>query len=107
MLATEPKREKKASNWRVAEVMLPDEVCRGCRGSNPVGSNHCFQCDPMQEKMPDIKKLARVVPWTCMRDIAKKAVLRNEEYDSLCERLINDPFYAYGAARGGPDAFCS
>lgn len=42
-----------------------------------------------------------------MRDIAKKAVLRNEEYDSLCERLINDPFYAYGAARGGPDAFCS
>ena len=35
-----------------------------------------------------------------MKDIAKKAVLRNKEYTTLYERLINDPFYAYTAARG-------
>ena len=35
-----------------------------------------------------------------MKDIAKKAVLRNKEYNTLYERLINDPFYAYTAARG-------
>ena len=29
-----------------------------------------------------------------------KAVLRNKEYTTLYERLINDPFYAYTAARG-------
>ena len=35
-----------------------------------------------------------------MKDIAKKAVLRNKEYGTLYERLINDPFYAYTSARG-------
>ena len=35
-----------------------------------------------------------------MKDIAKKAVLRNKGYNTLYERLINDPFYAYTAARG-------
>ena len=35
-----------------------------------------------------------------MKDIAKKAVLRKKEYGTLHERLINNPFYAYTAARG-------
>ena len=41
-----------------------------------------------------------------MKDIAKKAVPRNKECGTLYERLINDPFYAYTAARG-PDALGS
>ena len=35
-----------------------------------------------------------------MKDIAKKAVLRNKEYGTLYERLINDPFYSHTAPRG-------
>ena len=129
---------KKATNWRFAEVMhIPDVACDRCQILIPVGTINCVQCGQLMERMPDIKKIARVVrlqemanslgvPLSMdqvetqiltqrkdargdrsargglgiMKDIAKKAVLRNKEYNTLYERLINDPFYAYTAARG-------
>ena len=130
--------KQKSTNWRFAEVMhIPDVECPRCKILIPVGTINCFQCDRLMERMPDIKKMARVVrlqemanslgvPLSMdqvetqiltqrkdargdrsargglgiMKDIAKKAVLRNKEYATLYERLINDPFYAYTAARG-------
>ena len=129
--------KQKSTNWRFAEVMhIPDVECPRCKILIPVGTINCFQCDHLMERMPDIKKIARVVrlqemanslgvPLSMdqvetqiltqqkdargdrsargglgiMKDIAKKAVLRNKEY-TLYERLISDPFYAYTAARG-------
>ena len=52
----------KSKNWRYAEIMLvPDEECSVCGLLNPCGAIHCFRCDNLQERMPDVKKLARVV----------------------------------------------
>ena len=137
--------QKKSMNWRFAEVMhIPDIECPRCKIMIPVGTINCYQCDNLNERMPDIKKIAKVIRLQEManslgvplsmdqiethiltqrkdargdrsargglgiiKDIAKKAMLRNKEYNTLYERLINDPFYAYTAARGDltPSAF--
>ena len=120
--------QKKSANWRFAEVMhISDVECPRCKIMSPEGAINCYQCDNLNERMPDIKKIARVIRLQEMANSlgvplsmdqietqilaqsnargdrsarGEKAVLRNKEYTTLYERLINDPFYAYTAARG-------
>ena len=48
--------------WQDAEVMrIPDVECPRCKIMIPEGAINCYQCDNLIERMPDIKKIARVI----------------------------------------------
>ena len=73
-----------------AEVThVPDEVCKGCNGSNPVGYIHCFQCDTLQERMSCEAGSPRNHERHREEGRAQKQGVR----DLVITSLINDPFY--------------